>query len=252
MENYLLQFASCQTISANGECAFLQVVYAAVQSLFKTLNSALFVNVLVEPSFPGDRFPIGIRLPTQPVISVTGLNGIPIPNAVVSAVLVPSGNSYPSGLIDVRSSDINSPASFETYLTTLPEGVRFQRTDALGMANFTNFGLLDVISPTCFKFKFVVGEPGLLVESSVTKQLCFYNDYSFRIITNPSQTIGDNQPFTIYPIIEVTKNQSGTNPLIGSMLFTGYITDVDGTTVTNQAVYSLTFLDGYACYYTGW
>lgn len=217
----------------------------------KTINPTYLVNVLVAPSFPGANFPIGIRLPTQPVVSVTGLNGIPIQNTAVVAIIVPSGNAIPSGLIDVLSSDANPLSSYETYLTTLPEGIRFQRTDALGMANFTNFSLLDVVSTACFSFKFIVGEPGLYIESIPTKNLCFYNDYSFRIITNPSQTIGDNQPFILYPIIEVTKNQSGTNPMVGSMLFASYITDIDGNAVSSQSVYSLTFLDGYTCYYNG-
>ena len=215
----------------------------------KALNIATAVNIIQEPSFQGEDFPVGERLPIQPIIKVTALNGIPIPNAVVAAVFVPSGANKITGLIDVLSSDINTITNYETYLTITPEGYRFQRTDQNGIASFTNFGLLDVDSSACYSFKFIVGEPGLLIESGPTKQLCFYNDYSFRISGILSQTIGDNQPFADYPIIEITKNQTKNNSILGVFILAAFLTDIDSNAVTNPSVYSQSFLRGYVCLY---
>lgn len=215
----------------------------------KAQNMVAAINIIQAPSFQGGNFPMGEKLPTQPIVKVTGINGIPIVNAVVVAVFVPTGANGITGLIDVLSSNINDITSYETYLTITPEGFRFQRTDINGIANFTNFGLLDVASSACFSFKFVVGEPGLLIESNPTQQLCFYNDYSFRIIGVPSQTISDNQPFAEYPIIELTKNQTRNNSILGAFILAAFLTDIDGNVVSSPSVYSQSFLRGYICLY---
>ena len=215
----------------------------------KTRNPATTLKIIQEPSFPETKFPAGSRLPIQPKILVTGLNGVPIPGAVVLALIVPTTGSTATGLIDIFCSDINNFSSYDTYLTVTPEGERFQRTDSEGMAIFTNFGLIDVSSTACFSFIFVVGEPGILVQSNPTKQLCFYNNYGFKIVGKPSEEVGDNQPFVNIPVIEISQNISQIYPNLGPMIFSAYITDIDSKVVADQHAYSRSFLTGYICYY---
>lgn len=215
----------------------------------KTRNPVTTIKILEEPSYTESQFPAGFRLPIQPKILATGLNGVPIPGAVVVALIVPLNSTTATGLIDALSSDINKLSDYETYLTVTLEGERFQRTDDSGIATFTNFGLIDVSSTACFSFIFIVGEPGLLVESNPTKQLCFYNNFGFKIIGKPSEEVGDNQPFANIPVIEITQISNQTYPSLGPMIFSAYITDIDSNVVSSQHAYSKSFLTGYICYY---
>ena len=49
----------------------------------------------------------------------------------------------------------------------------------------------------CFRLKFVVGEPGLFVESELSNPFCYMNRYNYSIMSKYSKLIGESQTFVL-------------------------------------------------------
>ena len=157
----------------------------------------------------------------------------------------------PVAMIDVFSTDESGLNSIGTYLTVTKESNRFARTSSDGSAKFKTFSLMDVKDYACVKFRFVLGEPGMMMISDATKELCFMNDFSFKITNTMSKKIRDNQEMRIPPIIEISRMTNGETSTSGPFFLAGLISSFDRSAIESrwQKEMSDLFLAGNFCYF---
>ena len=166
-----------------------------------------------------------------PMVYVTNTQGQPMKDVTVTTLFDDGSGCSNNGamaLMDQYTYGCAPNNLLTSYISTKSSfGSKTNYADEFGIVNFTKFNVMDVRGKACVKFKFAIGEPGLVFISMATDEVCIINDYSFGVSSKMSPKIADNQAFGVPPTMTISRTTRGFNDLNGSITIAGYVLSID-------------------------
>ena len=227
------------------------------------------------PFFFRTEFPVGnIEIKTQPAINTTiphaadvfmtvpkiyasDTNGKPLPYTVVSVVF-DEGSGCSNGttiaMMDQYTYGCASNSQLTSFVTTISSYYsKAYYTDENGMMTLDLFGIMDVAGKACVKFRFVIGEPGMVFFSEPTNEVCVINDYVFDVRDEISSKVADNQPFNLPATVAIKRENRGKYDTEGFITIAAFVKFIDSEEQTDREASSERVLQyNYCQFYYGY
>jgi len=237
-----------------------------------TAGSALTLPYLFKTNFPVAEVrviqPISYKSPENgpaeigtgdiftvtPRIKVVDAQNNPIEGVTVTALLAEGSgckNGTPTAMVDDYAYGCSSYDKMGIYVA-LPffAGQKFDTTNDKGEASFEYFTLMDSIAYNCVRFVFIVGEPGFMVKSAPTDEICVRNYYQYKLEPGTSLSVTDGQAFGKQPVVTIRRPKWAFSDF-AMIIVSGMIRYMDGSRKSNREAASSQVLANYVCVFFG-
>lgn len=272
----MLQYLNLQTFSdktdSNGNLNVSLSFNGPLYGLYVISFTAGSANTF--PLFFKTDFPIGnVEIKTQPApnstlphvadvfvslprVYVSDINGQPLKNVVVTTLFddgCACSNGTTIAMMDQYTYGCATNSQLTSYISTISSIYsKVYITDANGMVTFTQFGIMDVATKACVRFRFAVGEPGLSFISLASDQVCVINDYTYEVSSFMSSKVADNQAFGVPALVTIKRSKQGQYDLHGFITIAAFAKYIDGTIQADRASSSDRVLtNNYCQFYSG-
>ena len=201
------------------------------------------------PLFFRTDFPVGnIEIKTQPAINTsiphvadvfvtvpkiyaTDTKGNPLPFTVVTVVF-DEGSGCSNGttiaMMDQYTYGCASNSQLTSFVTTASSYyTKAYNTDENGIMTLDSFGIMDVAGKACVKFRFAIGEPGMVFFSEPTNEVCVINDYVYVVSDEISFKVADNQPFNLPASVTFKRENRGKYDTEGFITIAAFVKFID-------------------------
>lgn len=168
---------------------------------------------------------------TVPQVTVSDLAGVPLPFVVVT-VLFDDGSGCNNGttiaMLDQYTYGCASNTQLTSFVTTFYSyKAKTFNTDEYGILTLDSFGLMDVAGKACVRFRFAIGEPGMVFISAATDEVCLINDYVYDVSDAISYKVADNQPFSLPATVTFKRDNAGQYDTSGFIIIAGFAKYID-------------------------
>ena len=176
---------------------------------------------------------------TTPIVYVSNTEGLPLANVIVTTVF-DNGSGCVNGSTVAILDDFTYGCASNTQITSFVSpyfviSTKMNYTDNNGVAQFNQLGLMDVAGSACVRFRFAVGEPGLVKFSAPSDLVCVINDYTYSVSSTTSSKVAVGQNFGVPALVTIQRESQGSYDLNGYITIRAFARYIDNEEQTDSA-----------------